>query len=327
MRKLAIIAALAVVGCGDTNPTAPEFIPSEQSLEHQISTDLAGSYRPTEAPADFAVIYHEGLYHVFHIRDRGWQTGGGRVFGHATSPDLWNWTVHEDLDLKHPSWSPDHIWAPHIVLHDGVFYMYYTGVERLYEPRLQPKQAIGLATSTDLFNWELHNETGFLLDGTAPFTMYEEGGLYDMDCRDPMVFRHRGDWYMLITVKVRDPEKPRAIGVWTSKDLLSWTPVDYIRETTSSNLAESAFMYNHRGRLHLFWTDGGARRTDSFGIFGPHEPRTKLGIPGYANELIKVKSRILCAYLSRYGTIDFIDITDADFFAGGHGRPRNHPKR
>ena len=53
------------------------------------------------------------------------------------------------------------IWAPHIIKHDGLYYMYYTSIGT---PR-----AIRLATSKDLWTWE-HPSDEPILAASNSFT-------------------------------------------------------------------------------------------------------------------------------------------------------------
>jgi beta-xylosidase len=70
-------------------------------------------------------------------------------FGHAVSTDLINWEVKEPvLQTKEGEWDEYQVWAPHVIYHEGEYWMFYTGVNN------NVAQAIGLAKSRDLYHWE-----------------------------------------------------------------------------------------------------------------------------------------------------------------------------
>ena len=75
--------------------------------------------------------------------------------GHAVSTDLLAWTLLPDALRPGPvgSWDDLAIWTGSIICADGRWHMLYTGVSRAENGRVQ---RIGLATSTDLVNWEKH---------------------------------------------------------------------------------------------------------------------------------------------------------------------------
>src|SRR5215831_10612784 len=115
-------------------------------------------------PKDFCIVKLNGTYHAFHIVNIG---GDQNYLGHQTSTDLWHWTPQPNVLVGHQlvdnlpdgrnGWNTTNVWAPSIVLRDGVYHMFYAGVR----PRINNPypgdliQSIGEATSTDLYNWNL----------------------------------------------------------------------------------------------------------------------------------------------------------------------------
>ena len=64
------------------------------------------------------------------------------------------------LPVRPGKWDNLHVWAPHIVEQDGVFYMFYTGVT--WVPGVYNRyQRMGVATSTDLETWNRLDEPVF----------------------------------------------------------------------------------------------------------------------------------------------------------------------
>src|SRR5262249_22770539 len=99
---------------------------------------------------------------------------------------------------RNPAWNPVSVWAPSVILRDGVYYMFYTGVIDAYPcppfpyPRWQ--QQIGVATSTDLYNWT-QSASAWLSPPKAPW-MLQVPEPYSVDFRDPFVTvdPRNGDW-------------------------------------------------------------------------------------------------------------------------------------
>ena len=75
----------------------------------------------------------------------------GDTLAHATSTDLLHWQVHPDV-LEKTGVCPEqlHLFAPHVIEHEGLFYMLYCSSDE------QKTQRISLATSADLFEWECY---------------------------------------------------------------------------------------------------------------------------------------------------------------------------
>lgn len=104
--------------------------------------------------ADFAVAQRDGRYHFFYIERRlqegtPFYPGHEIYFGHASTADFVHWRVHEPVMLIRPgTWEEAHVWAPCILRRGSQYVMAYTGVNR------HLSQDIGLASSTDLFQWK-----------------------------------------------------------------------------------------------------------------------------------------------------------------------------
>ena len=105
----------------------------------------------TDRAKDFCIIKAQGLWHAFYIHTG---TLGENDFEHQTSPDLWTWTPRPNV-LTPPrspaAWQLDHVWAPHIVEVNGLYYMFYTGVRdtTIAGHGVVNQQHIGLAISDD----------------------------------------------------------------------------------------------------------------------------------------------------------------------------------
>lgn len=99
---------------------------------------------------DVDVLYHEGLYHLFHL-----VLPNHDFIAHAVSTNGINWRrVSNALFIGDPgSWDDLMLWTMHVSPdphRPGRWRMFYTGLSRREQGRLQ---RIGVATSDDLFHW------------------------------------------------------------------------------------------------------------------------------------------------------------------------------
>ena len=69
------------------------------------------------------------------------------------------------------------VWAPHVVAHDGKYWMFYCAGGKSHE-----QFHIHMATSSDLVNWTRHPANPMVVDG--------------YDARDPMVARVGEQWVL-----------------------------------------------------------------------------------------------------------------------------------
>lgn len=97
-----------------------------------------------------------------------------------------------------------HFWAPHIILHDGLYYMFYCAGSLESHERYR----IHLATSTDLVNWTRHPENPMVIDG--------------FDARDPMILRVGKQWVMYYTCNSTPAGGNHCVACVTSDDLIHW---------------------------------------------------------------------------------------------------------
>jgi predicted GH43/DUF377 family glycosyl hydrolase len=211
---------------------------------------------PASYIADFCIVRKDELYHLFHIHgERGGGWIGASDFGHAISRDLFSWTPCPSVVPAGPlgSWDEFQVWAPHIVEKDGLYYMFYTGVDD------RINQKIGLATSADLFRWKKVSSNPVL--GPGPWSDRERGER--VACRDAMVFEDRANrrYLMYYTATMKDGRA--CIGLAQSHDLIRWTDMEptYVEEDRGYNRLESAYLCEHDGKYYLFYSGKGGPAT------------------------------------------------------------------
>lgn len=104
-----------------------------------------------KAIGDVDVVYHKGLYHLFHL-----VLPNHDFIAHAVSTNGINWRrVSNALFIGDPgSWDDLMLWTMHVTPdphHPGCWRMFYTGLSRRDQGNVQ---RIGLAVSDDLYHWK-----------------------------------------------------------------------------------------------------------------------------------------------------------------------------
>ncbi|HZE41374.1 MAG TPA: family 43 glycosylhydrolase, partial [Stackebrandtia sp.] len=204
----------------------------------------------------------DGTWHLFAIT--GKTAPPGKVpdsavednLAHATAPDLNGpWTTRPYALTTDPSYhGEDHLWAPHVVEHDGTYYMFYAAGAA--DP--DDGWAINLATSTNLTDWTRDPDGPLFRHGLA--------------ARDPMV-RRVGDQWVLYYTEVSDDNR-HMVAARTSTDLRHWGDAravytDAVTADTVS-VTESPFVVERDGWWYLFiGTRNGYVGTDVFASRDP----------------------------------------------------------
>ncbi|MEZ4861795.1 MAG: family 43 glycosylhydrolase [Caldilineaceae bacterium] len=216
---------------------------------------------PGEYVTDFCIIQRDGLYHLFHIRGERWTWPVGYReldLGHATSTDLRTWTPHAPVLPAGPmgAWDECGNWAPDMIEVDGLYYCFYTGSDT------RNNQAIGLATSPDLFHWSKHPANPVVVPG--PWSDIGVGK--DVAGRDAMVFFDAKHNRYLLYYTATMADGRACIALAASTDLVQWTDLGptYIEEDRSYNRLESAYLVEHDDRYYLFYSAKGGPKSKGF---------------------------------------------------------------
>lgn len=187
---------------------------------------------------DFSVFWHEGRLHMFHIVGHPgevcWVTGNEISFGHASTSDLSHWIRHPmPLAVGEHPWESEHIWAPYIYRHGGVFYLFYMGSGR-------GQTFISYATSRDLEEW----------------TRWPEGPIISAVGRNPFLFEDAGRTILLYTGR-----NGAQICACASRDMVTWEPLPDLLNIPESVAAESVSLHSYKGGFVLWFNDYGAELT------------------------------------------------------------------
>ncbi len=201
---------------------------------------------------------------------------------HATAPSLAGgpWTKQPfALSADFASWGEHQLWAPHVVLHDGLYWMFVCvgGSDHA-------RYKIHLATSTDLRSWTRHPENPVVIDG--------------FDARDPNVLRDGDQWIMYYTATLDPGGGNHVVACRTSADLVHWGErrLAFVDQETGTfgGPTESPFVVRRGRSYYLFICNndrrGGYDRTDVYLSDDPFHFRMDdpVGtIDGHASEVIR----------------------------------------
>ncbi len=157
---------------------------------------------------------------------------------HATAPSLHGpWTKHAPAMSADPAHNEAHLWAPHVIEHDGRWWMYYCA-----GGPTPSSYRIHLATSDDCWTWHRHPQNPMVVDG------YE--------ARDPMVVRVGDRWVMYYTATSEPDGGAHIVAAAESVDLVHWSGRRVVYEDaahgTGAGPTESPFVVEADGRFHLF---------------------------------------------------------------------------
>ena len=201
-------------------------------------------------------------------------------FAHATAKTLLQqpW-AKQSLALTVASespWNEEHLWAPHVILHSGIYYMFYCAGDRDHT-----KYKIHLATSPDLQTWTRHPRNPMVVDG--------------YDARDPFILRLEYRWVMYYTATSQPEGGNHIVAYVTSDDLVSWgnrgVAFSDSSKGTFGGPTESPFVVQRGNRYFLFLGPrGGYDGTDVFVSNNPFcwNSENKVGhIPSHAAEVVR----------------------------------------
>lgn len=172
------------------------------------------------------------LYHLFFLRapralgDPALRHTAARI-GHATSPDLVEWKLHQDaLEPAAERWDDLALWTGSVLRGaDGVWRLYYSALSTS-RGLGAGDQRIGLAESDDLFHWRRVGERPLVVPDPRWYRTLELDPSLSATWRDPFVFEdpNGAGWHMLITARVKDAPRfsDGVLAHARSADMLTW---------------------------------------------------------------------------------------------------------
>jgi arabinan endo-1,5-alpha-L-arabinosidase len=225
---------------------------------------------------------NDGLWHLFGITHREpADPMNERHFAHATAKTLLQkqWDKQPfALSVAAKPWREIHLWAPHVVEHDGLYYMFYCAGDEDHT-----KYKLHLATSKDLRKWNRVKENPMVVDG--------------FDARDPFVTKVGDKWVMYYTATSKPSENSNHIVVrLTSEDLVHWSNRKVVFTDPSKGKwggpTESPFVVRRGDSWYLFIgpRNGAYNSTDVFRSNDPFQWRIedRVGhIASHAAEVVR----------------------------------------
>jgi beta-xylosidase len=160
-------------------------------------------------------------------------------FAHATALKLTQgqWEKQPFALTVDPNVGETHLWAPHVILNDGTYYMFYCAGDNDHS-----KYKIHLATSKDLKSWRRHPANPMVVDG--------------FDARDPYILKIGNEWAMYYTANSEPNGGNHIVACRKSKDLIHWgdrtTVFTAPLRGTYGGPTESPFVVAHKGKYYLF---------------------------------------------------------------------------
>ena len=155
---------------------------------------------------DVDVIYHDGLYHLFHL-----VLPNHDFIAHAISKDGMTWRrVRNALFVGDPgAWDDDMLWTMHVTAdpeHEGSWRMFYTGLARSEYGRVQ---RVGCARSDDLYTWERCENGSYPLEISGEWyeSSVDEGRNW-VSFRDPFFYNDPATGERLLLSSARVKEGP-----------------------------------------------------------------------------------------------------------------------
>ncbi|WP_406691134.1 glycosyl hydrolase family 32 [Saccharopolyspora sp. ID03-671] len=269
---LLVVLQLAAPGTasGENSVSAGEFV---HVYDPSVGEDEQWYYN------DHTLIRDEstGVWHVFAITHAEPANPlDEKHFGHATAPSPRGpWTKQPFALTADPEAGESHIWAPHVVLVDGVYHLFYAaGTPDHAAYRMH------LATSTDLWRWTRSDANPLFTDG--------------FDARDPMVTRVGPLWVLYYTATSTPEGGTHEVAYRVSTDLRNWSgkhvAFEHPRTGDVGGPTESPFVVRRSDGWYLFvCCDSGYRDTRVYRSANPFRfsPDSQVGrIDAHAAEVI-----------------------------------------
>ncbi len=210
----------------------------------------------------------DGLVHAFYLQQA--RPDGVRTpleadsIGHAVSQNLIDWEEQPPIVAPQPNGQPGDLvnWTGSTVQDGDLFYLFYTIRSSATQGRVQ---AIGLATSDDLWTWTKHPQNPVLLpDGHWYNTEQAPGPNGVVDCRDLMVVKHptRPGWFGVFATRVVTEELPRGavFGGAYSEDLVHWEQTGPVFRSAQDaySIVEMPDLFELDGRWYLTFLEDNA---------------------------------------------------------------------
>ncbi len=218
-----------------TTVSVPKSIPEESS-----ACSPMGWFPTTFGLKDHAVFHFNGYTYIASN-----YIPGEKKFAYARSQDFCNWEELAPILTNRVDNAPDEasVWAPHVVVKDGTYFMFYTGVNDYVS------QSIMLATSTNPANPASWQEHGVVFIPTHPNAVWSANSWSDN--RDPTVAEFDGNYYLFYTGR---DHTGGIVGVAKSASLYGpWTDFGATLGPLLKRTMESSYFFSAWGSNYLIY--------------------------------------------------------------------------
>ena len=226
-------------------PAVPEWV-SKLQFQPPVRAGFTRVFNPSDGEKeswyinDHCFIQDDsGVWHLFGITGMDPAVPAKeRFLLHATAPHLLGpWTKHAPVMHVDPAAGETVVWAPYVLRHDGLYWMFYCG-----GGESDTRYRINLATSPDLWSWTRSPANPLLIDG--------------YDARDPMVLRVGAQWVLYYCATEHPAGGHHVVKAATSSDLTHWTGRRIVFRSpkvgTFGGPTESPFVVARNNRYYLF---------------------------------------------------------------------------
>lgn len=244
------LASLVLASCGDENKPIPQ--PEDDNIDTSLNCkdpQDVGNYStfykpPTGWVGDPMPFYNESdqTFYVFHLQD--WRNGSPQdhpIF-YTKTKDFANFQgFYEAIPCGPNEQSQDiFLGTGSFIRKDGKCYGFYTG----HNGRLNPKEKIMLAVSTDMQTWTKVPE----------FTFEAPDGYDKNNFRDPCVYYdpYRKAYVLLITTLKNGKA---CLARYSSDNLIDWTNIEPLTDFESdAEIMECPDIFEMGGKWYLFFS-------------------------------------------------------------------------
>lgn len=232
MKVINLLLLISIVCCNISSCANGKSKTKEVSVAKADSIEIGEQITLYKLPYayDHSIIFNpeQKKWHLYGIE------AGNKTFIHLTADSLTQegWEKHSPFVYQE-----EEIWAPHIVEHDGLYYMFFTNIG-------VPRE-IRLATSKDLYKWEHYSE--------EPLFAYSNEFSENLKNKDPMVFWDEVNKQWIMYFSMMKDDKHWVVGYSTSKSLTSWEgPKICFDEHTEEPNVESPFVVKRGKYYYMF---------------------------------------------------------------------------
>jgi beta-xylosidase len=290
---LLLFCGLGLLILATINPRLTDQPSSALAYTSDSGCDQLGWSPENYQLKDHSVFKFDGYYYIVSIR-----LPDEKGFAYGRSTDLCNW---EDLGTiidarTSGEWDESVVWAPFVWEDQGIFYMYYTGVNHKYT------QSIMLAVSdnpADPGSWQ---RLGMIFQPDHKGTLWKAGKW--ADCRDATVMKDGDFYYMVYTgLDAAGPIIGLAASISPVGPWNDWGATLALPQTNA--MAESPLVISHAGNYYLVYnkTYHGEEYRIGPDLIGPWSEAYPLA-PGWANEFwFGQDGRDYTSYLQGYDIV------------------------